>query len=265
MHDTSLLVVGYGNMGKALVDGWLAHGTSPSHITLLGRNPITPPHPEVHCITSLDQLNTNVDAVIFAVKPQMLDDILPAYRHMDKSLFISIAAGKTLAYFAKHLGGDKAIIRTMPNLPSTIGKGVTAACANTHCTFQHTALVTDLFNAVGSTLWLDNEDDINAVTAVAGSGPAYVFYLIECMIKAGMAEGLSEKTSTSLTLETFAGAVAMAQESGDIVSHLRQRVTSKGGTTEAGLNTLMHSDYNVEKALLDTVKSAKNRAYELSD
>lgn len=204
--------------------------------------------------------NIKPDIVLFAAKPQQLAEILPEYRERFGAtpLYISIAAGKTIGFFAEHLGDDARIIRAMPNTPALVGKAITALCANANVTDAQKTSATALMEAFGKALWID-ENKINVVTAISGSGPAYVFLFLEALTKAGENAGLEENIARELALEMTHGSLHLAAKSPEAFEKLRQNVTSKGGTTEAALNVLMQQN-GLEKLLDEAVKAAIKRA-----
>jgi pyrroline-5-carboxylate reductase len=189
--------------------------------------------------------------------------LLPlAQRFGKKPLYLSIAAGKTLQYLKKHLG-DAAIVRTMPNIPALIGKGISVLCANAKVSKVQKQLATTLLKAAGEVVWLEDESQMDAVTALSGSGPAYVFLFMEALIEAGITQGLLEKMCKQLVMETVLGSAALAKTSKESLSILRQNVTSPGGTTEAALNLLTKK--NALKMLLaEAVAGAVKRSRELA-
>ncbi|MBV8653125.1 MAG: pyrroline-5-carboxylate reductase, partial [Alphaproteobacteria bacterium] len=180
------------------------------------------------------------------------------------AVFLSIAAGKTLGYFARHVGDDAAVVRAMPNTPAAIGRGISVACPNARASAEQIALCDRLLAAVGEVGWVDDERLIDAVTGVSGSGPAYVFLLIECLAKAGVAAGLSEELAMRLARATVAGAGELARQSGEPASVLRQNVTSPNGTTLAALNVLMAAD-GLEPLMTKAVAAATQRSRELAE
>ena len=205
------------------------------------------------------------EAVVFAVKPQVVDAVLPSYRRWAREgmLFLSIVAGKTLGGLARHLGAA-AIVRTMPNTPAAIGRGITVACANPLVTFAQRRLCERLLAAIGESAWVDDEGHLDAVTAVSGSGPAYVFLLIEALARAGEAEGLPSELAARLALSTVAGSGELARISAESPAQLRENVTSPGGTTRAALDQRLESvcsHQHVERA----VAAAAARSRELAN
>jgi pyrroline-5-carboxylate reductase len=190
--------------------------------------------------------------------------VLPDVAQYPKALFLSIAAGKTLEYFAQALGADASVVRAMPNTPAAIGKGVSVCVASTNVSESQRTLCTALLEAVGAVAWIDNEKLMDAVTALSGSGPAYVFYLIECMAAAGQAAGLPAELADMLARRTVAGAGALVEASDDeSTATLRRNVTSPNGTTEAALNVLM-GENGLAPLLRHAVEAAARRSKELS-
>ena len=242
---SSLLLVGCGNMGGAMLARF--REKMPANIS------------EFLVVNSKDALpETTPDIIVFAVKPQKLAEILPEYkaRFGVKPLYISIAAGKTLAFFEGYLGADAVVVRTMPNTPAIVGKAVTALCANENVSPEQKKIATALMSAIGMTIWVA-EENMDAVTAVSGSGPAYVF-------KAGVSAGLDAELAKTIVLETLHGSIHLAAKSSESYEKLRQNVTSKGGTTEAALGVLMHENA-FAKLIEDAVLAAMDRAKKLAD
>jgi pyrroline-5-carboxylate reductase len=205
------------------------------------------------------------DVVVVAVKPNQLATALPAAARFatPRTVFLSIAAGKTIADLAAGLGRPTAIVRAMPNTPAAVGRGITAVVANPTVTSAQRALATELLEAVGTVVWLDDERHMDAVTAVSGSGPAYVFLLIECLEQAGREVGLDAALARRLALETVAGAGAYAAAAGEPAAELRRRVTSPNGTTAAALEVLLGSP-GMRELMVRAVQAAERRGRELS-
>jgi pyrroline-5-carboxylate reductase len=205
------------------------------------------------------------DAVVFAVKPQIADDVVPNYRRWAESgtLFVSIVAGKTLAGLARHLG-RAAIVRTMPNTPAAIGRGITVACPNPLVTIAQRQLCERLLAAIGESEWVEDEGLMDAITAVSGSGPAYVFLLIEALAHAGQSEGLPADLALQLARDTVAGSGELARISEESPAELRENVTSPGGTTRAALDVLMAAD-GLEPLIGRAVAAAAARSRELAN
>ena len=270
-----LLLVGCGKMGGALLRGWLAGGLSPQETIVV--------EPQEAGRTALAGLGVTVLAdpgglspdfaprtVVLAVKPQQMEAMLPAYRRLVRpgTFFLSIAAGKTIGYLERHLGAGTAagaaIVRAMPNTPAAVGRGISVACANAHATAAQRAAATALLAAAGEVAWVEDEGLIDAVTAVSGGGPAYVFLLIECLAKAGAASGLPEDLAMRLARVTVSGSGELARLSDEPAAVLRQNVTSPGGTTLEALKILMAPD-GLEPLLVKAIAAATRRSRELAD
>lgn len=260
----ALVLLGCGKMGTALLTGWLAAGLPVSSVWVIE------PHPSDWLKTTGVHLNQGVpDApavAILAVKPQMMGAALPALQALGNgsTLFISIAAGTSIATFEAALGAQTPIIRTMPNTPAMVGRGITGICGNGFATADHMALATQLMAAVGQVVTLEGEHQIDAVTAVSGSGPAYVFHLIEALAAAGEAEGLSPDIAMQLARATVTGSGELAFQSSDPASQLRINVTSPGGTTAAALVHLMDPETGLTPLMRRTVRAAADRGRELA-
>jgi pyrroline-5-carboxylate reductase len=266
---TTLLLIGCGKMGGALLKGWLERGAA-RHVVVIEPGPGADAFAgkrlvERHKRPEEIPLEFAPDVVVFAVKPQVMDGAVSPYkRFVGRSLFLSIAAGKTLRYFARLLDDDAAVVRAMPNTPAAVGRGITVATANPRVTPTQRRLADTLLSAVGEVGWVDDEGLIDAVTAVSGSGPAYVFLLIECLAKAGVAAGLPADLATRLALATVAGSGELARLSHEPASKLREAVTSPGGTTRAALDVLMATD-GLEPLMIKAVAAAARRSRELAD
>lgn len=266
LNAGGLLLFGCGRMGSALLKGWLAGGIEPSAVTVMDPRPSD-------WLLSLEgrgvKVNVAADkaaACVLAVKPQLiasaktLGDLAPS-----GTVFISIAAGTTIDVLGQHLGTQAKIVRAMPNTPAAIAKGVTAFIGNNSCAPIDLAMAASLLETVGETVQLSNESQMDAVTGVSGSGPAYVFHMIECLTVAGVAQGLSEDVATQLATQTVfgAGALAAAQADVETASQLRENVTSPAGTTAAGLEVLMAEQNGLMPLVKQTVAAATARSREL--
>ncbi len=258
--DNGLVLVGCGKMGSAMLEGWLANGVPHANIWILE------PHPSDRLKALVDEglhLNTGLPAApalcMLAVKPQYMLAALPQLKGLKNTVYLSIAAGITLKTLAGALG-DGPIIRAMPNTPAAIGRGITALVGNAAASPEDMQRAEGLLQAIGETLRLDSEAQMDAVTALSGSGPAYVFHLIEAMAAAGMAEGLPEDMATKLATATVAGAGLLAADSADTATQLRINVTSPAGTTEAGLEVLMNAAHGLRPLMRQTVKAAADRS-----
>jgi pyrroline-5-carboxylate reductase len=259
-----LVLLGCGKMGSAMLAGWLARGLSPQGVWVID------PNPSDWLRETGVQINTALPpepaVVIVAVKPQMMGDALPVLAAMGngQTLFVSVAAGTTIARFEQILGAQTPIIRAMPNTPSAVGRGITAMIGNAHADQAQTDLAEALLSAVGQVVRLQDEGQIDAVTGVSGSGPAYVFHLIETMAAAGEAQGLAPDLALQLARATVAGAGALAEAVDDTPAQLRINVTSPNGTTQAALEVLMHPETGFPALLTRAVKAATDRSKELS-
>jgi len=263
--------IGGGNMASALIAGLAGKLTAGANIHVVDPNP-----------ASLDKLRQQygvttapgadaalgaADVIVLAIKPQSMREVaaqlLPLLDQARQTLIVSVAAGIRSADLSRWLGGYGAIVRCMPNTPALIGMGITGMAAAAGVSAAQKQAADDILRAVGPTVWLDDEAKIDAVTAVSGSGPAYVFYFIEAMQQAAAEMGLSAEQGTQLALATFAGAAQLARQSTEPVSLLRERVTSKGGTTYAALTSMEQS--GVKAAIVKAVKAAAARGKEMGD
>ncbi len=268
---TTLILVGGGKMGGAMLAGWLDRGMGREGITVVEPNGETAAAlRESHGVAVLATsaalaADIRPDVVVFAVKPQNLDEAAPAYRRFagQATVFLSIAAGKTIAGIQGALGADAPIVRCMPNTPAQVGRGITVACANRLVGDDQRRLCQDLLEAVGEAAWVEDESLLDAVTAVSGSGPAYVFLLAECMARAGVEAGLPEELSGRLAGATVAGAGELLRQSSEAPAVLRQNVTSPGGTTAAALEVLMAED-GVQPLMTRAIAAATRRSRELA-
>ncbi|ANK82736.1 MAG: pyrroline-5-carboxylate reductase [Rhizobiales bacterium NRL2] len=263
------LLVGCGKMGGAMLDGWLARGTDPETVVIVEPAEAAQTALKakgVTVVSSADDVPDGFapDCVILAVKPQMMADVAPAYARFRSpaTQFLSIAAGTTIGFFEGALGGDAAIVRTMPNTPAAVGKGMIVACPNPNVTEAMKTRAGELLAAVGEVAWVEDEGQMDAVTAVSGSGPAYVFHMIECLAAAGEAAGLPAELSARLALQTVYGAGCLARDADDGPAQLRVNVTSPGGTTEAALKVLM-AEGGLKPLMEKAVLAARDRGREL--
>lgn len=259
--------IGGGNMATALIGG-LYKSDPDAGVRVADPNQEVKARLEekwpLTCFASATDAIDGVDVIVLAVKPQILPMVLKEIGELVSAdqLVISIVAGITISQIADRIKSAAPIIRTMPNTPALLGLGITGLYADSHCSEQHKELANSLLSSAGETVWLDNESLIDVVTAVSGSGPAYFFYLIEAMRQAGTRLGLPAEIAAKLALHTAYGASAMAIQSDLDVSELRQRVTSKGGTTEAALQSMQSGGF---EALIDSaVSAATRRGQELS-
>jgi pyrroline-5-carboxylate reductase len=267
----ALLLVGAGKMGSAMLDGWLARGLKPKQVAIIEPTPgkavkalarrgvalNAKPGPKAKADAA--------SAIVIAVKPQTAPDAVPPLRlYVGKStLVLSIMAGRTIGFIERALPAGAAVVRAMPNTPAAIGRGITVAVANGHVTAKQRRLATDLLSAIGKVEWVEDETLIDAVTALSGSGPAYIFLLTEAMTKAGIAAGLPATLAARLTRETVAGSGELLHRSNLDPATLRQNVTSPGGTTAAALDVLMgHGGF--DELLTKAIAAATKRSRDLA-
>jgi pyrroline-5-carboxylate reductase len=275
--SSAIAFIGAGNMASALMAGLQKTGT-----TMHALDPNAQQREAIRARfgiavhASLDTLDLKIiDKIVLAVKPQQMPDVVRALgtalsQAQAAPLIISVAAGIRVAdiarWLASGLGGVSTaprIVRTMPNTPALVGAGITGMFANNHCQENDKTQAQNLMQAGGQTVWVDREEQLDAVTAVSGSGPAYVFYFIEALLAAGEREGLSSEQSRQLAIATFTGAAKLAAESTESPAVLRERVTSKGGTTYAALNVMREA--KLDEIIFGAVHAAKLRAAELGD
>lgn len=268
MISQNIILVGCGKMGNALFGGLLPYLKSKSQAVIVSPSGAGSEF-GVSLVKSSQEIpcDFKADIILLAVKPQILDTVLPlykAYADSGNTLLISIAAGKTLKYFAKQLGKQTAVIRAMPNLPALIGCGTTTICANKNVSDEQKLVTTELFHSVGKAIWLEDESLMDSATGVAGSGPAYVFHFIECMTNAAIAEGVPEEIAITLAINTVLGSAQMAAASAHSVDVLKKQVISPNGTTQAGMEVLSKENA-LENLIKQTVKAATKRSKELAD
>jgi len=255
-------------MGGALLTGWLKNGVPGSSVVVVDPNPSEPMRKMIADAGASHVTGVPagiIAGVLFiAVKPQLMDAVLPPLKAAvgENTVVVSIAAGKTLASLEAHLG-KAAMVRAMPNTPAMVGRGVTGAFANAGANERQRQLVQNLLQVSGPVEWVPAEADIDSVTALSGSGPAYVFYLVECMAEAGRKLGLQADLAMRLARETVAGAGELLHQSPDDASRLRENVTSPGGTTAAALGVLMAED-GMQPLFDAALEAARKRAQELA-
>ncbi len=264
-----LLLVGAGNMGGALLQGWLDQGLAASQIVVQDPSP-PPAMAELlarHGIRAeaAPTLAVPPAVLLVAVKPQLMDQVFPSVARLagPDTVVLSVAAGKTMASFERHLPAHTAVVRSIPNTPASVGRGITACVANAYVTPTQRALCDQLLSAVGAVGWVDDEALIDAATAVSGSGPAYVFLLAECLAKAGVAAGLPPDLAAQLARWTVAGAGELLHRSDLDAATLRQNVTSPNGTTYAALQVLMADD-GLQSLMTKAIAAATARSRELA-
>jgi pyrroline-5-carboxylate reductase len=266
--QNKIMLVGCGAMGGALLHGWINEtNDSRAEVTV-----ITPheksvePYKDRVNLYWYPHLDSSLkpDVIVFAVKPQIIEKVAVDYKHFVEggALFVTVAAGKHIKHLQNVLGNSAPIARVMPNLPITYNQGMTCGLANAQCTEGHKKIVDSLFSALGVYEWLEHENDFDTVTAVSGSGPAYVYYLCECLEKAAVQAGLSDCLAHKLARQTIIGVGEMLRQNPDsTAATMRENVTSPQGTTQAALNILMP---RMEKLIIDAVLKAKERSIELS-
>lgn len=267
-NKLKIAFVGGGNMATALIGGLLPEVTAPEYVHVVDpyQESLDKLAKQFGVSTAL-QIDTSIekaDIIILSVKPQQLRQVAEALvPYVSAQLILSIAAGIRSVDIARWLNGYHKIVRSMPNTPALIGKGVTGLYATSSVSPEQREAADHIMQAVGSTVWLDDESLIDAVTAVSGSGPAYVFYFIEAMQQAALELGLPAEQAMQLAMATFEGATQLALKSTDPVAVLREKVTSKGGTTYAALSSM--EAHGVKTAIMQAVKAAAARGKELGD
>ena len=263
----TLVLVGAGKMGSAMLDGWLARGLDPKKIIVIEPQP-------VKALKALARRGVKLNpkdkvgvasAIVIAVKPQSAPEAVPPLaRYIDKTtLVLSIMAGRTIGFLEKSLPTGTAIVRAMPNTPAAIGRGISVAVANAKISMRQRKQASDLLAAIGKVEWADDEALMDAVTALSGSGPAYIFLLAECMARAGVAAGLPKELATRLARETVAGSAELLHRSDLDAATLRQNVTSPGGTTAAALEVLMGPG-GFDQLLAQAIAAATRRSRDLA-
>lgn len=260
--------IGGGNMAQALIGGLAGKLTAADNIHVVDVNPdalaVLAQRFGVRTAPAVDDTLAGSDVIVLAVKPQQMREVAAALApHIKQQLVLSIAAGIRAADLSRWLGGHGAIVRTMPNTPALVGMGITGLAALPAVSAAQKEAADSILQAVGQTVWLRDESQIDAVTAISGSGPAYVFYFIEAMQQAALELGLTAEQGKQLALATFAGATELATQSAEPVSVLRERVTSKGGTTYAALTSLQSS--GVQQSIVKALHAAAARGKELGE
>ena len=264
IEERGMVLLGCGKMGSAMLAGWLSGGLSPRAVWVLDPQPSdwvrgTGVHVN-------DGLPDAPALALIAVKPQMMGDALPSMRALGggNTVFLSVAAGTPIVTFEGAFGSDSPIIRAMPNTPAAVGRGITAMVGNAQATADHMGMAEALLSAVGQVVRLDDENQMDAVTALSGSGPAYVFHLIETLAAAGEAEGLPPDLALTLARATVGGAGQLAEDADEDPGQLRVNVTSPNGTTQAALEVLMDEDHGFPALLRRAVRAAADRSRELA-
>jgi pyrroline-5-carboxylate reductase len=265
----SLLLVGCGKMGTALLAGWLRQGLAPSDAFVVEAD--NSAHERIRAmgvgvVAAADELPANFkpSTIVLAVKPQSMDAVVPPYSSLAKTaLTISIAAGKPIAYYERLLGAGSAVVRVMPNTPAAVGRGMSVCVANAATSAAQRTRAGQMMQAVGEVAWINDESLMDAVTALSGSGPAYVFLMVECMAKAGEAVGLAPDIAMRLARQTVIGSSELMYHAHEDAAILRKNVTSPGGTTEAALTVLM-ANPGLESLMTEAIAAATRRGRELA-
>ncbi len=261
-----IVFLGGGNMANALIGGMLKQGFAPGDIDVIdpgadARNKLAAAY-AVTCHASAETAPVAPDILLLAVKPQQMKEaVAPFIDKLGQALVISIAAGLDMNALSRWLGGHRRIVRCMPNTPALIGAGITGLCALPEVSPDQRAAADRVLHAVGRTVWIDDETRMDSVTAISGSGPAYVFLFIEALQQAAADLGFTPEQGRLLAIETVQGAAALAAQSAEPASLLRERVTSKGGTTEAALKTM--AAHGVKEGIVAGCKAADARGREL--
>lgn len=268
--DFTVTLVGAGNMGGAMLKGWIANGMEPSSLRVVDPSPSDQMktylgQSGIALYSAVDTGMADTDVLLVAVKPQMMATVLPKLSGCvgSETVIVSVAAGTMIETLAQPFG-NPAVIRVMPNTPSLIGRGMAVACPSSNVTEKQRANVTQLMQAIGRIEWVEDEAQIDVVTAVSGSGPAYVFHLVECMANAGIEQGLPADLAYTLARETVSGAGELIHQSDLDASVLRINVTSPGGTTAAALEVLMSQENGMPSLFKRAIAAARKRSEELS-
>lgn len=269
--DGPLLLAGAGKMGGALLSGLIARGLDAKLVRV--QDPSPPP--EIASMLTSHGIKAEADlgpfvrapsVILLAVKPQVMDAVFPPIARLagTNTVVLSIAAGRSLASFEKYLPAGTAVVRAMPNTPASVGRSITVCVANGAVTRPHREICDALLATVGEVAWIDDESQMDAVTAVSGSGPAYVFLLAECLAEAGCAAGLAPELALKLARATVSGSGELLHQSDLDPATLRQNVTSPGGTTAAALGVLMSADSGLQSLMTRAVDAAARRGRELA-
>ncbi|MBV35174.1 MAG: pyrroline-5-carboxylate reductase [Rickettsiales bacterium] len=263
--------IGAGNMAASILGGLIQSGLPAASIYVSNRSAgkldaLKEKYPTINTTHDNAEVVNNVDYVLLAVKPQIMSTACADFKDLDLSnkCAISVAAGVTCETLNKLLGADTPVVRSMPNTPSLIGYGATGLYANDKVSKQQRDATSAIFDAVGKSIWVDDEDLMDVVTAVSGSGPAHYFLFMESVVQGGMDLGLPEETARELAAQTALGAAAMVQQNGDTeIGQLRRNVTSPGGTTAAALDTL--NEHKLPEIVKKALEASVKRGKELAD
>ena len=273
LDQAKVMIVGCGSMGSALIKGWISKRLGNCNYT------VVTPHESstevlretgvyINWYASPDKVPSSYvpDIVVFALKPNVLQKVLPEYKKYvnDSITLITVAAGKKLDFYQKYLGKKAAVVRVMPNLPAAYNQGISVGMANEFVNKHQLATAHFLFKALGKVIWLEDERAFNAVTALSGCGPAYLFLLTDCLAKAGQEAGLSKSVAEQLARYSMIGAGTLLEHSDESPSILKQRVASPGGVTEAALKVLENATEGLPQLMSCAIKVAVERSKELS-
>lgn len=270
LSQLKLTLIGAGKMGGAMLQGWLDRGLSAEFTCVV--DPGQPDDMQIlardhgfSLVSSADNLEVP-DILVIAIKPQMMNVVLPDLLPLvgKETVILSVAAGTQVSTFRTHFGNEAHVVRAMPNTPCQVGRGMTAAYASEGIDAEMKAVVADLLSATGQFSWVENESLIDAVTAISGSGPAYLFHMVEAMTRAGEALGLDPDVAKLLARQTVIGAGELLHQSDLDAATLRQNVTSPGGTTAAALNILMRDEAGLGDLMAEATLAARDRSVELS-
>ncbi len=265
-----LVLIGAGKMGTAMLQGWLEAGVTGDQVIIF--DPAPPPetmtviaHHSISHNPPLDSVD-GVEAILVAVKPQMVDEVLPAMADLARGnpLVVSVVAGKTIAAFRQHFGDTTPVIRTIPNTPAAVGRGITAMAASDGVSARQSELAIALLASLGEVVTVTDEALIDACTAISGSGPAYIFYMTECMTAAAVKLGLPADIAEQLARATVAGAGELMRATGTPAGILRENVTSPKGTTHAALQVLMADEDGMKQLMIRATAAAEKRSRELA-
>lgn len=270
MNQNTIAFIGAGNLASSLIGGLVNNGYDPKYIWASNPSPeklaILQQHLGIHATSSNHEAASKADVLVLSVKPQVLATVakeLATTIAQQKPLVISVAAGIRVATLQTWLQGQAAIVRCMPNTPALVGNGATGLYANTNVSPPQRNQAESLMRAVGITVWLDQEDLLDVVTALSASGPAYFFLVMEALAQAAQAAGLSQETASLLTMQTALGAAHMALEGGASLATLREGVTSPGGTTEKAIHVLEQG--HIRELFAQALNAARDRSIELAN
>lgn len=267
MKTKKIGFIGAGNMARSLIGGLISSGVKSKNLFATDpneeiRNALTNDF-SIQTFAENQQLIDECDVVVFAVKPQALKSVAESIKAKESSLYLSIAAGIPSESLNRWLGSNKAVVRSMPNTPSLVLSGASGLFANSDVTEEQKDIAESILRAVGVTVWVDDEKQLNAVTALSGSGPAYFFMVLEAMEKAGEVLGLPAETARLLAIQTGVGATKLALEMEDSPAELRKKVTSPGGTTERAVELFKH--LGLTEIFGEAMTAARDRAEELAE